>query len=278
MITNMFTKNKKYLISSKIRCNKHRKRILAISQKVTALHAAGAFSALEMVDTIYYKLMKKNSKKKFIDTFLMSKGHGCMSQYVVLESLGIFPKKYLDTYCTKNGKLGCHPDYGVPGIEASTGSLGHGMGLATGMAHADFINKKKTKLFLMISDGELQEGSTWENMMMAANLKLKNLICFIDHNGSQSFGITKETHPKFYPLKEKILSFGWECIEIDGHNILEISSSINKRKTKKPLMIIGNTIKGKGVSFMENKPIWHYRSPNPKEYKIALKELETTDN
>ena len=274
----MFTKNKKYLISSKIRCNKHRKRILAISQKVTALHAAGAFSALEMVDTIYYKLMKKNSKKKFIDTFLMSKGHGCMSQYVVLESLGIFPKKYLDTYCTKNGKLGCHPDYGVPGIEASTGSLGHGMGLATGMAHADFINKKKTKLFLMISDGELQEGTTWENMMMAANLKLKNLICFIDHNGSQSFGITKETHPKFYPLKEKILSFGWECIEIDGHNILEISNSINKRKTEKPLMIIGNTIKGKGVSFMENKPIWHYRSPNPKEYKIALKELKTTDN
>ena len=274
---NTSTKNKKYLIDSIKRCNLHRKRILDISQKVNALHAAGAFSALEMVDTIYHKLMRKNSNKKFIDTFLMSKGHGCMSQYTVLESLGLFPKKYLDNYCTKDGILGCHPDYGVPGIEASTGSLGHGMGLAVGMAYADYIEKKNTKLFLMISDGELQEGSTWENMMMAANLKLKNLICFIDHNGSQSFGITKKTHPKFYPLKEKILSFGWECKEIDGHNILEISNSVKKKKTNKPLMIIANTIKGKGVSFMENKPIWHYRSPNHEEYKIALKELEVID-
>ena len=268
-------KNKKFsIIEAKNRCIRYRKRILDVSQTVNAMHAAGAFSALEMVDVIYHGLMRKNFKDKFIDTFLMSKGHGCMSQYTVLESLGIFPKKYLDAYCTKNGKLGCHPDYGIPGIEASTGSLGHGMGLAVGMAHADVVNNKNTKLFLIISDGELQEGSTWENMMMAANLKLKNLICFIDHNGSQSFGITKETHPKFYPLKEKILSFGWECIEIDGHNILEISNSINKRKTEKPLMIIGNTIKGKGVSFMENKPIWHYRSPTKKEYDIAVRELD----
>ena len=109
---------------------------------------------------------------------------------------------------------------------------------------------------------------------MAANLNLKNLICFIDHNGSQSFGITKETHPKFYPLKQKISSFGWECLEINGHKVKEIFQAVKKRKTKKPLMIIANTVKGKGVSFMENKPIWHYRSPNPKEYKIAIKELK----
>ncbi len=277
MTMNTFIKNRDYLISSRKRCNNHRRRILDISQKVRALHAGGAFSALEIVDTIYYRLMKKNYKKKFVDTFLMSKGHGCMSQYVVLESLGIFPKNYLDTYCTKNGKLGCHPDYGIPGIEASTGSLGHGMGLAVGMAHADFINKKNTKLFLMISDGELQEGSTWENMMMAANLRLKNLICFVDHNGSQSFAITKEAHPEFYPLKKKIIAFGWECNEINGHNISEITNSIKNRKTKKPLMIIANTVKGKGISFMENKPLWHYRSPNQKEYKIALKELEAIE-
>ena len=267
-------KNKKFSINeAKKRCVKYRKRILDISQKVNAIHAAGAFSALEMVDAIYHGLMRKKLKNKFLDTFLMSKGHGCMSQYVILESLGIFPKKYLDTYCTKNGKLGSHPDYGLPGIEASTGSLGHGMGLAVGMAHADVVEKKDVKLFLMISDGELQEGSTWENMMMAANLELKNLICFIDHNGSQSFGITKETHPKFYPLKEKIVSFGWECTEINGHNSQEVLNAVKNKKTKKPLMVIGNTVKGKGVSFMENKPIWHYRSPNPSEYKIALQEL-----
>ena len=110
--------------------------------------------------------------------------------------------------------------------------------------------------------------------MMAANLNLNNLICFVDHNGSQSFGITKKTHPKFYPMNKKILSFGWECVEIDGHNTKEILNSIKKRKTKKPLMIVANTIKGKGVSFMENKPIWHYRSPNSKEYDIAIKELK----
>ena len=259
-------------INSKIRCRSHRKRILDISQSVTAMHAAGAFSALEMVDVIYYGLMRKKNNF-FLDTFLMSKGHGCMSQYVVLESLGILKKEYLDNYCTKDGKLGCHPDYGNPGIEASTGSLGHGMGLAVGMAHADIVEKKNSYIFLMISDGELQEGSTWENMMMGANLELTNLICFIDHNGSQSFGITKETHPKFYPLKKKIDSFGWECIEIDGHNPQEAINAFKSRKTKKPLMIIGNTIKGKGVSFMENKPIWHYRSPNPEEYKIALEEI-----
>ena len=263
---------------AKIRCNDHRKRIFEISQKVTPMHASGAFSALEMVDTIYYRLMKKNSKNKFQDTFLMSKGHGCMSQYVVLESLKILPRHYLDNYCTKNGKLGCHPDYGLPGIEASTGSLGHGMALATGMAHADVIKKKNRKIFVIISDGELQEGSTWESIMMAANLELKNLICFIDHNGSQSFGITKQTHPLFYPIREKIMSFGWECLEIDGHNISEISKIFKRRKTKKPLMIIGNTIKGKGVTFMENKPIWHYRSPNSEEYKLALKELSLNGN
>ena len=227
-----------------------------------------------MLDTILEHLMKKDNKGKFIDTFLMSKGHSCIAQYVILEELGILSKKELDNYCTAQGKLGSHPDYGVPGIEASTGSLGHGMGLAVGMAHADEINKNDCRLFLRRSDGELQEGSTWENMMMAANLELKNLICFLDHNGSQSFGHTKETHPKFYPLKEKITSFGWECVEVDGHNQEELIEKVNNRNGGKPFMIIGNTTKGKGVSFMENKPIWHYRSPNVEEYKIALKELE----
>ena len=126
-------------------------------------------------------------------------------------------------------------------------------------------------------DAQLLEhnGTTWENMMMAANLELENLICFLDHNGSQSFGHTKDTHPKFYPIKEKIISFGWECVEINGHSYQESLDAVKNRKTKKPFMIIGNTIKEKGVSFMENKPIWHYRSPNPDEYKIAMRELDT---
>jgi transketolase len=219
--------------------------------------------------------MKKNNKN-FLDTFIMSKGHSCIAQYVILKKLNILKKKDLDNYCKKNGILGCHPDYGVPGIEASTGSLGHGMGLACGIAHAHKINKNNRMVYVILSDGELQEGSTWESMMMAANLNLDNLIVFLDHNGSQSFGSTKETHPKFYPIKKKIIGFNWDCNTINGHSFNELKKVSRKiyKKDNKPKLVICNTIKGKGVSFMENKPIWHYRSPNINEYKIACNELK----
>lgn len=261
--------------NAKLRCKEYRLKILEISQKVQALHLGGAYSCMEIVDMIYFYFMRKKNYK-YLDTFLMSKGHSCMAQYVILEKLKILKKKDIDEYCTSKGILGCHPDYGNPGIEASTGSLGHGLGLAVGMVQADRINNINRKTFVLISDGELQEGSTWENMMMAANLELENLIVFLDHNGSQSFGQTKITHPQFYPIKEKVLSFNWDCLEIlDGHNqkeILNKTSSIFKRR-KKPILVICNTIKGKGVSYMENEPIWHYRSPTKDEYKIAKMEL-----
>jgi transketolase len=261
-------------VDAKIRCKEYRRRILKISQKVKALHIGGAFSCIEIVDAIYFHLMKKKNKKNYYDTFIMSKGHGCMTQYVILEKLGIMPKKFLENYCTKNYPLGVHPDVGLPGIYASTGSLGHGMGLATGMAYAEKIKKNKNKIFVLLSDGELQEGSTWENIMMAANLKLDNLVAFLDHNGSQSFGITKITHPKFYPIVDKINSFGWEVRQVDGHDTKKIINTYKKQKNKKPLMILCNTIKGKGVSYMENKPIWHYRSPNKEEFNIAMSEID----
>ena len=190
-----------------------------------------------------------------------------------MEKKNILKKNHIDSYCKSNGILGCHPDFGNPGIEASTGSLGHGMGLACGIAYADKIRSFKKNIFILISDGELQEGSTWENMMMAANLNLDNLTCFLDHNGSQSFGHTKETHPKFYPIKDKVLSFGWSYCEVDGHNVNNIYKSFFKRKKNKPHFIVCNTVKGKGISYMENNPIWHYRSPNNEEYKIATKDL-----
>ena len=118
------------------------------------------------------------------------------------------------------------------------------------------------------------EGSTWENMMMAANLELSNLIVFMDHNGSQSFGHTRETHPKFYPIREKVEGFGWECAEVNGHNVNEVYKAVQNRKGDKPFFVIGNTVKGKAVSFMEHQPIWHYRSPNPEEYQQAIAELK----
>ena len=260
--------------NSKNRCTYFRRKIIDISQKVPALHIGGAFSSTEIVDLIYNDLMTKKSEQIFQDTFIMSKGHSCIMQYVVLNYLGIISDKQIDEYCKPGGILGAHPDYGNPGIEASTGSLGHGMALAVGMHTADKINNQERKIFIVLSDGELQEGSTWEALMMAANLNCENLICFLDHNGSQSFGVTKEVHPKFYPIKSKLDSFGWETLEADGHDQDDIIKKYNSRKTKKPLIIICNTTKGKGVSYMENKPIWHYRSPNEEEYKIAMKELK----
>ncbi|MEP0338267.1 MAG: transketolase [Alphaproteobacteria bacterium] len=255
------------------RCIGYRKRILEISQQVQALHAAGAFSCLEMVDVIYNGLMRGVAGNS-PDTFMMSKGHGCMAQYVILEDLGILSRRDLDLYCKPEGRLGCHPDYGVPGIGASTGSLGHGMGLATGMAYTErHVQKSDGMIFTVLSDGELQEGSTWECMMMAANLEVDNLICLLDHNGMQSFGNTAETHPKFYPIREKVEAFNWEVAEVNGHDAAAIFDVVTRRKGGKPFMLIGNTVKGRGVSYMEGGAIWHYRSPSPDEYKQALDEL-----
>lgn len=263
------------LSQSKKRCKIYRRKILDISQQVYALHLGGSYSCLEMLDYIYNFHIPIKKRKNFDDNiFIMSKGHSCMAQYVILETRGILSKNDLKNYCKSGGRLGCHPDYGTPGIEASTGSLGHGLALAVGICHANKIKKNKSKVFVIISDGELQEGSTWEALMMAANLNLDNLICFLDNNGSQSYGVTKIEHPKFYPVVDKIKSFNWEVVKADGHNILDIDKKFRSRKTKKPFFLVGNTVKGKGVFFMENRPIWHYLSPTKKEYEIAKKEIE----
>lgn len=257
------------------RCLKYRRRILDVSQQVSALHGAGAFSATEIVDCIYNGLMRSSPGKKSPDTFLMSKGHGCMIQYIVLEDMGVLTRRDLDLYCKAGGRLGCHPDLGNPGIEASTGSLGHGMALATGMAYTEkCIHKTDGVVYVVLSDGELQEGSTWEAMMMAANLGVTNLVAVLDHNGFQSFGRTSETHPSFYPIQKKVEAFGWEVAEVNGHDGAAIYSAATKRSGEKPFLVIGNTVKGRGVSFMEDAPIWHYRSPNPAEYQQAITELK----
>lgn len=258
------------------RCLRYRRRILDISQQVTALHVAPAFSCLEMVDVIYHGLLRpepSTTGEPFADGFLMSKGHGCLSQYVILEELGLLSRTDLDRYCTPQGRLGAHPDYGVPGIQAATGSLGHGMGMATGMAYADRILKTDRRTYVLLSDGELQEGSTWESMMMAANLGLSNLIAFLDLNDYQGLGRTSETHRHFYPVLEKVQAFGWEAVEINGHDAQACFNAVTGRDGARPLFVVGRTVKGKGVSYMENVPIWHYRSPKPEEYQRALAEL-----
>lgn len=258
--------------AARLRCKAYRRRILEISQQVQALHAASAFSCAEIVDVIYNHLMRPD-----VDTFLMSKGHGCMIQYVILEGRGILSRRDMDLYCKKDGILGCHPDYGNPGIEASTGSLGHGLSMALGMAHAERIKQSGARVFCVLSDGEVQEGSTWEATMIASSLGIDNLIAFIDNNDFQSLGRTSETHPTFYPVVDKYRAFGWEAVEVDGHDAQAIVDAVESRAGGRPLMVNCRTTKGKGVSYMENVPIWHYRSPNRDEYLQALAEIEGAD-
>jgi transketolase len=254
--------------ASRRRCLKYRHRILDVSQKVTALHIAPAFSCLEMTDVIYHALMRNRH-----DLFVMSKGHGCMSQYVILEELGVMPTEEIERYCTPAGVLGAHPDRGTPGVEASTGSLGHGLGIAVGMAYAERLKKTDTRVYVVLSDGELQEGSTWEAVQMAANYRLENLLLFVDLNDFGGLERISEHHPAVFPVAEKFRAFGWEAAEVNGHDAAAIYAAVLARKGGRPFVLIGKTVKGRGVSYMEHVPIWHYRSPNKDEYAQALREL-----
>ncbi len=264
--------------AARARCKRHRKRILEMTQSVSALHVGGAFSSTEIVDCIYYGLMRPGANgvvgKDAPDTFLMSKGHGYMIQAVILEDLGVLKRSDLAAYCTPAGKLGVHPDYGIPGIEASTGSLGHGLSLSLGMAYAEMTRNRIGNVYTVLSDGEVQEGSTWEATLMASSLKVRNLVAFIDNNDMQSLGFTHVTHPSFYPVVDKFRAFGWDCVEVNGHDSLAIYNAVTSRKGDRPLMVNCKTTKGRGVSYMENVPMWHYRSPNKAEYEQAVREID----
>lgn len=253
-----------------------RRRILDMSQKVTALHIAPAYSCIELVEQTYFSLMRRNSDGSFLDTFIMSKGHGCMAQYVALEELEIISTEELNRYCTKEGCLGAHPDYGSPGIEASTGSLGHGLSISIGIAYSYMLKKSSPlpRVYTLLSDGELQEGSTWEALLLAPSLGITNMTCLLDLNDFQSIGRTSETLPNFYPVVDKINAFGWNAIEVDGHDTKAINAACVSPVAGKPTFIIAKTIKGKGVSYMEEVPTWHYRSPSAQEYQQAIDELE----
>ena len=253
------------------RCRRYRRRILEISQQVQAAHVAPAFSCLEIVDALYHEVMRPQ------DVFIMSKGHGCLAQYVVLEELGKFGAGELALYCTPEGILGAHPDYcPAVGIHASTGSLGHGLGIAAGQALAEKIKGSDVRVYVLLSDGECQEGSTWEVAMVAANLALGNLVALVDYNDFGGMDRMSEVHRAFYPLGDKFLAFGWNVSdEIDGHSGGELvrRMMLSPRSATAPSTYVCRTTKGCGVSFMEDNAIWHYRSPNPEEYRLALAEL-----
>ena len=222
-------------------------------------HVPSALSILDIIWVIYNKiininLLKRRSRKR--DFFILSKGHGCLAQYVVLEKKGIISKKDLNTFCKYKSNFGGHPDSNkIEGIECSTGSLGHGFPFAAGVAYGNKLLNIKSKVITLVGDGECNEGSIWETCMIASHHKLNNLICIIDKNKSSDRAL------KIDDLKSKFKSFGWLAVNIDGHSQKEIFKALNI-KSRKPLAIIANTVKGKGINFMENNPEWHHKNLN----------------
>jgi len=255
------------LISYKKFSIKIRKSILKIANSSHCSHIGSNLSIVDILTVLYLNFLK--SKKNF---FILSKGHACLALYCVLKEMKFITEKTLNTFGKNDSLLMSHSSHKVKGVNLSTGSLGHGLPVATGIALSNVILKRKEKVFVLLSDGELNEGSNWESVLFAAHHKLKNLVIIIDYNKIQSLDSVKNTI-KLEPIKQKFLSFGCDAVLINGHNHKEILKAI-KKKTTKPLVIIANTIKGKGVSFMENKVLWHYRSPNKIELEKGLKELD----
>ena len=246
---------------------KIRKNILKISHAAKSAHIASSLSIVDLIVTIYFNFMQKDKK----NIFILSKGHACLAQYCLLYELGYIKKKTLDTFGKNGTILMSHSSHKVPGVNLSTGSLGHGLPVSTGIALSKKIINKNGKVFVLLSDGELNEGSNWESLLFISHHNLNNLVIIIDYNKIQSLDFVNKTL-KLQPLKKKFTSFGCKVLEIDGHNHKEIFNSL-KNSSNRPLVIIANTIKGKGISFMENKVLWHYKPPNDHELKLGLEEL-----
>ena len=243
---------------------KIRKSILKIANSSQCSHIGSNLSIVDILSVLYVKFLKDRK-----NSFILSKGHACLAQYCVLKEMGFINDKTLNTFGKDGTILMSHASHKVPGINLSTGSLGHGLPVATGIALANKINKKKSKMFVLLSDGELDEGSNLESILFSSHHKLSNLVIIIDYNKLQSTDSVKNTL-NLEPLDKKFKSFGCEVLIVNGHNCEQIFKALNS-KSSKPLVIIANTIKGKGVSFMENSVLWHYKSLNAENYQKAMK-------
>lgn len=239
-------------------------------------HPGGSLSELEILIALYYEVMNidpKNPNKEDRDLFVLSKGHACPGLYAVLADKGYFPKDDLWTLRKIDAKLQGHPDsHKTPGIDVNTGSLGQGASVAVGLALAAKRKKLGQKVYCLLGDGECQEGLVWEAAMAAAHYKLDNLTYILDNNGLQIDGKNDEVM-SLGNIKDKFNSFGFKTFEIDGHNIDEIVNALKTEVIGQPKFIQAHTIKGKGISFMENNVAWHGKAPNDEEYETAMKEL-----
>lgn len=262
-------------------CREMRKDILSMIHAAKSGHPGGNLSAVEILAVLYKFCMNhspewdKSPDFNNRDRFILSKGHASAALYSILAECGYFPKEELMTFRKLGTRLQGHPSCRhLKGIEVSTGSLGQGLSMACGVALGLKLDKNPANVFVLVGDGEMQEGSIWEAVMNASHHNLNNLIAFIDKNRLQIDGCTCDVK-SIDPLDEKFEAFGWNVITIDGHNVEEIFDAINSAKTMdRPTAIIAETVKGKGVSFMENNCGWHGKAPNDEDFAKAMAELE----
>ena len=258
-------------------CNRIRRNILKMVHNAKSGHIGGSLSSVELLVTLFEIMKKdsKNHKNENRDRFVLSKGHASPVYYAVLAEYGFIPKDELMTFRKLGSRLQGHPsNLYLDCVDVPTGSLGQGLSMACGIALSLKLDNNPARVYCLLGDGELQEGSCWEAFMNADTHKLNNVVAIIDRNRLQIDGNTEDIKALDI-LYNKIASFNWSVIEIDGHNSTQIISAYLKAKNSdKPTAIIANTVKGRGVSFMENNPSWHGKAPNDEELRLALKELE----
>ena len=258
--------------------NKFRTQILDLNYRTKTAHLASALSCIDILTVLYESVLRLKDNKIIDDKFILSKGHAALALYVVLAHKKIITKKQLNSYCKINSFLEEHPSSKVNGIEASTGSLGHGLSIAVGIALAKKLQNNNSLIYVLMSDGECNEGSVWEAAMFAKTQKLNNLCAIVDFNKWQATQRTKNIY-SITELRSKFNSFGWNSKIIDGHNHKEIYKNINIFKkifksNNRPTIFLANTIKGKGVTFMHDDNNWHYKSVNKNELNLSFKELK----
>ena len=267
---------------AKIACNV-RKGIIEGTFNAKSGHPGGSLSIADIISYLYFKEMNidpSNPAMPERDRFVLSKGHAAPALYSVMAQRGYFPVEELKTLRKVDSRLQGHPSMKcLPGIDISTGSLGQGISAACGMALGAKLQNSDFRVYSILGDGEIEEGQVWEAAMYAAAKKLDNLVAFVDNNNLQIDGTVEEVNSP-YPIPEKFVAFGWNVIEIDGHSFDEIENALNEARAckGKPTAIVAKTVKGKGVSFMENQVNWHGAAPNAEQYEIAMNELDEVLN
>ncbi|PTX94653.1 transketolase [Opitutus sp. ER46] len=259
-----------------LKAARYRREIIRLIKQAGAGHTGGDLSSTDILTVLYQRVLRV-SPQTFTDPardrYIQSKGHCVEALFVVLADRGFFPLAELDTLCHYQSHFVGHPTRKVPGVEQNTGALGHGLPMSVGCAIAAKKDQNGARVFTLMGDGELAEGSNWEAAMLAAHYRLDNLVAIVDHNRLQITGPTRNVCSN-EPLDAKFAAFGWSVRMVDGHNFAELTTAMTTPETGKPTVVIANTVKGRGVSFMENVGKWHHGVPNDAEYAQALKEID----